>query len=208
MTRILYYGADVREHPARPDPNWTQDRRDRYLLRPDVARPLSLDPMVWGQARAPAGQAAATPLPWVSVEDVLQRSKSWAGADDSVVIIIGVVAEDPQEEAALARSTGTDTELKVQPGWEIVGFDVADGTFSGLSNCGYDMDELSVLRPVWASRLNEHGLFSEIADALSYRRLTDERVPEHAPFYVFGIWIVALDGHGGIAPKFVGKARP
>ena len=196
MMRILYGGADIREHPSRPDDAWTQERRDAFQLRPDVTRPLSLDPNVWSGARDPAGQAAPTPLPWVSVEDVLERFESRARPRDAVVIVIGVVAEGPGEEAALRNRTGVEVELSARPDWRFVGFDVADGTVSGLTNCGYDADEVGVLRAVWASRLNEHGLFSDVADALSFRRLTDERVPEHAPFFVYGLWIVLDDERG------------
>ncbi|MBI5537997.1 MAG: hypothetical protein HY898_35065 [Deltaproteobacteria bacterium] len=196
MTRILYAGSDIREHPARPNEHWTKDRREKYLLRPDVVRPLSVDPNVWGRARGPDGQTSGTPLPWISVEAVIEGVRSWAGVDDGVAIVIGVVAEDPQEERTLARSMGTNVELCPQPTWEFLGFDVADSTTSGLSNCGYGLGEVDVLRPPWASRLNHHGLFAEITDALSFRRLTDERVPEHAPFRVYGIWMLEVDGPG------------
>jgi len=189
--RILYAGADTREHPARTDDDWTQDRRESYLLRPDVARPLSVDPSVWGQVRGPGGEVAETPLPWICAEDVLLRAMTWSDASDWVVIVIGVVAEDSHEETAIKQAMGADTELAVSSGWKFLGFDVADGSISGLSNCGYDASDVASRRRTWAPRLNEHGLFWEVTEALSFRRLTEERVPEHAPFYVYGIWMVA-----------------
>jgi hypothetical protein len=149
--------------------------------RPDVARPLSVDASVWGQARGPNGDVPDTPLPWISAEDVLQRAMSWPDADAWIVIVIGAVAEDSQEEEAITEAMGADTELAVKPSWEFLGFDVADGAISGLCNCGYDNHDVAGLRETWGPRLNEHGLFSEITDALSFRRRTDTRVPEHAP---------------------------
>jgi len=189
MARILYAGADVRQPCSRPDNDWTQDRREHFLLRLDVVRPLSVDPNVWGRAQGPSNDEAGTPLPWISVDDVLREHATSAGVL-ATVVAIGVVAENVEEESALATTTGANTELSPQPGWVFLGFDVADGPISGLSDCGYDDGETRLLRPVWGPRLNEHGLFFDMAHALSFRRLTDERVPEHAPFHVYGIWRV------------------
>ena len=189
MTRIFYAGADVRESCAQPDNDWTQDRREEFLLRLNVVRPLSVDPNVWGLAQRPADEKAGTPPPWISIDDALH--KFVASADcNATAIAIGVVAEDAEEESILATTAGVDAELVAEPDWVFLGFDVADGSTSGLSNCGYDASEARILRPLWGPRLNEHGLFVDMADALSFRRLTNERVPEHAPFYVYGIWIV------------------
>jgi hypothetical protein len=193
MARILYAGADIRESPARTDDDWTPVRREAYLLRLDVARPLSVDRLVWRQPRGPDGETAGTPLPWISAEAVLQQAMTWAALRDWVVIALGRVAADPQEEEAIAKATGADAELEVKPGWEFLGFDVADGSISGLCNCGYDKQLVAGLRRVWASRLNEHGLFLEIADALAFRWLTNKRVPAHAPFHVYGIWMVTAE---------------
>ena len=60
MARILYVGADIRERSARNDDDWALDRRETYLLRLDVARPLSVDRLVWRQARGPDGETAGT----------------------------------------------------------------------------------------------------------------------------------------------------
>lgn len=191
MPRILYAGADIRRHPALADTNWTPERRKQYLLRTDVVRPLSVDRLVWDVPRGPDAPAEQTPLPWFSPDDVYrQAAASGTGQGRWVVVAIGAVAENPEEETAIARGTGSDSEIKVLPEWTFLGFDVTDGSISGLCNCGYHEPELAILRPTWASRLNEHGLFSEMADALAFRKLTDERVTEHAPFYVYGMWIV------------------
>jgi hypothetical protein len=89
-------------------------------------------------------------------------------------------------------TSGIDTQLVAGPGWRFLGYDIADaGDISGLSNCGYEGHELESLRPTWAPRLNDHGLFSDASDAISFRSVTDKRVAEHAPFRVCGIWLVA-----------------
>ncbi len=76
--------------------------------------------------------------------------------------------------------------------WALLGYDVCDTwATSGLANCGYHADEVAALRPIWAPRLNEHHLFSKLEDAHAFRELTDARVTEHPPFFVYGIWSVS-----------------
>lgn len=68
----------------------------------------------------------------------------------------------------------------------LLGFDVADaGFWSGLSNCGYTTEELARLRPEWSKRINDFGLLQSGGDALTFREVSDRRVPEHAPFWVY-----------------------
>jgi hypothetical protein len=72
--------------------------------------------------------------------------------------------------------------------WPVVGYDVADASLlSGLMNCGYSQPERRALRPAWATKLNRSGLFDSVEDAFAFRAVTDSRVPEHAPFFVFAI---------------------
>lgn len=188
MGRLLYAGADVRVEPS-GDSGWTAERRATYLLRPDVAFPLSVDPNVW--ARVPGD--VTYPLPWTPVEDVHQRAAALMSSMHRVcVAVFAAAAEDAGEEEELRSRTGADTLLAVDLAWTFVGFDVADGTeISGLSNCGYG-EELDASRTAWAPRLNDRGLFRVLEDALAFRKVTDARVPEHAPFTVYGIWILPL----------------
>jgi hypothetical protein len=44
------------------------------------------------------------------------------------------------------------------------------------------------LAPVWAPLLNEWHLFDNPGDAATYADVTDQRVPEHAPFYAYGLY--------------------
>jgi hypothetical protein len=106
-----------------------------------------------------------------------------------VVIAIGAVAAVAHSREMLARG-GIDTELVAETNWQFLGFDVVDGSISGLSNCGFEAGELAGLK-AWAPRINDHGLLSNLSDALLFRSVTDQRVPEHAPFQVCGLWLVA-----------------
>lgn len=187
MGRLIYAGADVRVDPF-GDSDWTAERRSTYLLRPEVAFPLSVDPNVW--ARAPGD--ITYPLPWTPVKDVQKRAAALSSEHRVCVAVFAAAAQGHAEEEELRSGTGADTALAVDPAWTFVGFDVADGTeVSGLSNCGYG-DELELLRAAWAPRLNDRGLFGVLEDAFAFRKVTDARVPEHAPFTVYGIWIIPV----------------
>jgi hypothetical protein len=74
--------------------------------------------------------------------------------------------------------------------YTFLGFDISDwGLISGLSNCGLDPDEtLTGYRHQWGPRLNRHHLFDNYNDAHRFTGFSDRRVPEHAPFFVFGLW--------------------
>jgi hypothetical protein len=81
------------------------------------------------------------------------------------------------------------TPAERSPDWAFLGFDVGDGgLLSGLMNCGYEDDERKTLTEEWDPRLNEHHLFIDAESAFAFRLLTNERVPEHAPFFVYGVW--------------------
>ena len=58
----------------------------------------------------------------------------------------------------------------------------------GLTNCGYTPEEAASLAPVWAPLLNEWHLFDNPEDATAYASITAKRVPEHAPFFAYGIY--------------------
>jgi hypothetical protein len=188
---ILYAGADVRVPLTGLDRDWNDIRREHFLVKTDVSQPLSIDRTVWG---LPIEEAAATigdPLPWVTIDEV--RRKADAAALRAVVLVIGLVVADGTEANEANRRMGIDTELAIQPSWQFLGFDVADGSISGLCNCGFENDEAAVLRPTWAPRLNDHGLLRDAADAFAFRDLTNTRVPEHAPFFVYGLWVLPSD---------------
>ena len=74
--------------------------------------------------------------------------------------------------------------------WTTIGFDVCEEVaYSGLMNCGYEPEVRARLAPIWAPRLNEHHLFDTLEDADAFRKITDIRVPEHAPFLVHRLYV-------------------
>lgn len=166
-------GYDVRVHPA----PWPLERRRSYLLG-NVAEPLSVDISVWPSSRGTALHGdLETDL---SLVKKIYKEKA---DEDAWLIAITLQKELYRQEFS---DWGID---EVGASWKLLGYDVADqGMLSGLSNCMYDEKELNILPPVWFPHLNYHHLFNDIACAVKFRTLTELRVPEHAPFAVYGLY--------------------
>jgi hypothetical protein len=190
-------GFDVRVPRGSPDPAWTVERRGRYLLDPSIGRPLSADPAVWPRAILTAGEGAASPDGpldlWLELDRLRAVSPTGAAPRGDVVALgITYACGDVAAPAWLARSAPPCTPAAPELGWPCLGFDVADGGLtSGLMNCGFleTMDDVASLRRRFAPCLNASGLFRRFGDADAFRALSDARVLEHAPFFVFGLWL-------------------
>jgi hypothetical protein len=106
-------------------------------------------------------------------------------------VIVAITRVSPPE----TPPPGDGSVQAIDAGWERLGYDVADDfTLSGLCNCGYEAEEAAGLRPAWSPELNHHGLFGDPRAALRFCSLTDARVPEHAPFFVYGLYRVGEPG--------------
>ena len=232
MIEECLLGFDVRELPDGRASLWDDARRNLFLLRPEIMRPLSTDTLVWpsvfdsGQGIGlPASERArlglaGIPFPaysgpnaglWQDRAGMLRYlAEQWQARQAAVVIAISWLSQDgfaeggPNgpylDESGAARATGTGAWTPgaaapggetTPPGWRLLGLDVADGGFvSGLSNCGYRTEERAALQHAWAAQLNDHHLFLDPEQAFAFRELTDGRVAAHAPFFVYGIYLV------------------
>jgi hypothetical protein len=106
----------------------------------------------------------------------------------AILIAVELLARENVTFAEFASPNiySTTEPRSVPDGSICLGFDVADsGFWSGLSNCGYSEVERAELRPKWQGRINDFGLLKSEQDALEFRDLSDARVPEHAPFWVY-----------------------
>ena len=72
-------------------------------------------------------------------------------------------------------------------------------------NCGYmpDQEDVQAMQNRWATHLNDHHLFDDPKQADEFRLLSNQRVEEHAPFFVFGIYRIPID-----SVKEIGKNEP
>lgn len=72
--------------------------------------------------------------------------------------------------------------------WTFIGYDICDGAMlSGLMNCGYE--GRNALRAEWSQRLNQWHLFESLVDARNFCAMTEQRVPEHAPFRLVAVYV-------------------
>jgi hypothetical protein len=197
-------GFDVREMFLSSTQTWDLARRDAYLLRGDVRKPLSVDSMVWpsvfgdglSDRERERIQLDAMHLPkWrgphQGLWDDLTRMQASLGPLASLehcTVAISWVSTDgflaPPGDAGPYRERIKPPTSSAE--WRVLGFDVADAGFtSGLANCGYRPAEVAAIRDSWASDLNDHHLFTNVDRAFAFKALTDRRVPEHAPFFVY-----------------------
>jgi hypothetical protein len=172
-------GFDLRSVVS--DPSWTVDRRARFLLRRDVPSVRSVDPLVWERPPELAPSPETEGL-WPNLSDlfVAAHALDHAGV---VAVRITALGEDGRTPESL-DPTGPASER-----YDLLGYDVADCVLlGGLTNCGYAPEEAASLAPVWAPLLNEWHLFDNPEDATAYAAVTAKRVPEHAPFFGYGIY--------------------
>jgi hypothetical protein len=199
----LLLGFDAREMWLDPQDYWPDSRKKMYLLRYDVVRPLSTDTAVW-RTIFDADTSLHRPQwigPMMGLWDnvaTLQEylDTAWSVRTLSYWIIAVTLQEDGREsENLLQRYARTSTTIPAlrDPAWALLGYDVSDQwLLSGLSNCGYGTNESEIhtLHQTYASSLNEHHLFDALKPAVDFMHLSDERVPAHAPFFVFGLWLI------------------
>lgn len=191
--------------------DWLAARRQRFLLRPEVEQPLSVDRMVWPSlfdfpgchllSSPDSGRAAFETdnhrerccLLWSSLprlraalpSDLGRLAKSCETIRIDLESAAPVLADGPWGYV-LDQPIHPDTLSK---DWQFVGFDVADSSLcSALSNCGYFPDEQAALADAWAPKLNDAGLLVNRADADAFRALSDRRIREHAPFFVLALY--------------------
>jgi hypothetical protein len=172
-------GFDLRSTVS--DPSWTADRRTRYLLRRDVASVRSVDPLVWVRPPGlpPAPEAEVL---WPNLSDLFAAAHLLGHANAMAVRITALEEDGPAPERV--DTTGPAPERD-----DLLGWDVADyHLLGGLTNCGYTPEEAASLAPAWAPLLNEWHLFDNPEDATAFAAITERRVPEHAPFYAYGIY--------------------
>lgn len=189
---------------------WPAARRARFLLRPKIAEPASVDGLVWPSRFLFAGSFVARHpdgLPrvpanfestlhgafglWPDTDTMWKRLRGASPRDEAVPVMITLVCSGD-----LPRGTGWTALISPEAaartadaGWRHLGYDVADESLlSGLANCGYDRREAAQLRRTWAPRLNRHGLFDRHDDANAFRASCDDRVPEHKPFWVYRLF--------------------
>ena len=198
-------GFDARVPSVTIRNSWGPERVEQYLLK-EVPSPLSVDVIVWPDVF----HAGGIQLPdWVGPRqwlwDSLQRLQEHVETVKPVMPYWTIAVSQwlPENEIAMLKSDYRIEPSSVRTQWTLLGFDVADYyLLSGLMNAGYTDSERETYRQDWGHHLNRHHLFEDLDTALKFKVLTDERVQEHSPFYVYGIYLVEQVGLSSrTAPK-------
>ncbi len=190
-------GFDAREAWISYAEAWPESRRERYLLRTDIDKPLSVDRLVWPSLLEPnLGARASAPNPLGlrnAIDDVrralAESSQRPAGPYMLVAATLAATQLAPVEEEQWVPIFAMVPDGGPSRDWLLLGYDVADlGLTSGLMNSGYSSDDRAALRARWAPRLNEFHLLTDHEQATEFKTISDRRVPEHAPFFVYGLY--------------------
>jgi hypothetical protein len=197
MTMERLVGFDAREMWVDPTASWSEKRRADYLFRPDVQKPLSTDTVVWpsvfdlNENGRPPGCFGHQDL-CDKLTDV-QAPLASVQPGRCYVIAITVFTGSTSELQEWDELAPTTTPAARDSSWTFLGFDVSDQwLLSGLSNCGFlpEVEDVSGLRAQWGPQLNQYHLFDSFDAATAFKDLSNVRVQEHAPFFVFGLWLV------------------
>lgn len=183
----IVLGFDVR---ADPNIIWA-NRRSRphdFLLR-DVSQPLSVDSSVWLYQPSDTldGITSFTLSGWQfsSSDEAKEQTKSGQVTIAVTVRLVGL--DQSVREDWLQRAW---VHYRPESEWILLGYDIGDQScLSGLSNCGYGA-ERDKWKSIWGEDINEHHLVTNSAKAEMLARATDARVPEHAPFAAFGLYLL------------------
>lgn len=171
-------GFDAREMWRDPEIDWDTSRRDRLLIDAGVTKPLSLDTMVWASVFNEVHGL------WPDYAQMVQALDTFGveRPEPSWHIAVTVVMEPT---VSSIWDLSNVVPQRRERFWPLIGYDVAaTGFTSALTNCGYRAGET---KPS-PTGLNAHHLFADAMSAGSFRQYSDDRVPEHAPFFVFGLY--------------------
>lgn len=197
----LLLGYDAREAWLNFQDTWSAERRQSHLLRQEIVKPLSVDSDVWPSVFELVPRL--TRPDWTGYVQYL-----WSDLQ-ALTRVVGTGASREAEQVSciaveLVSSTTSGTMLAV---WQdrvqavapprlaelnrrLAGYDVADYfLLSGLTNCGSPQ---WTDPQVWSSVLNQYHLFQDADTAVGFKAEADKHVPEHAPFFVFALWLIEL----------------
>lgn len=179
------------------------------LLKSDVRFVCSTDVLVWpsifdndSPVESPTSPAEGPRLPhWIGpnfplwavlreMEDHINTIRAPVAFWKIAVTEVLQVSPSNQRKAGSAWPAFNTTQPStIQEGWVFLGYDVADRSLlSGLSNCGYTASQVTQFREAFGRYLNDYHLFESLDMALQFKEVSDVRVKEHAPFYVYGLW--------------------
>jgi len=180
---------------------------ERLLLRPEIECPCSVDSNIWpshflyypqikhliGSHKPPLIEADSDCRGglWLNLDTMRERLREHKRSAVPVAIELYVEEEDMFNDYPSPLVYSKTTPPGLPSDNVFLGYDVADSGFcSGLSNAGYSQEERNGLSPRWREHINNYGLLNTQENAFRFKEISDERIPEHAPFWVYGVYRV------------------
>ena len=184
-------GFDARPPPSQLQSAWPLDRRKDALLRPDVVAPLSTDYLVWPSPIQPNEPTSTSRGPVQSLWDRVERleaelvARPVTGKCWIVAVALVWQSVSSKEDADWRDRSAPVKAPRDWLQWRHLGYDVADQFLTTGMVWFRAGEAIDRIRARWASRINQHHLFSRCEDALAFRQYSDSRSPEHAPHFVY-----------------------
>jgi|SRR5579884_84926 len=196
MSTEIFLGFDLRQPLAGQIDSWTKVRRAEYLIRPEIATPISVDRCVWPAVSVNTDDQYPLFL-WGSMTEL--REHSLHPLEGGVMIDIAALpsTEDSLNywQRIMFGRADTDKDSSPQYEVEIFGYDVADRYLvSGLSNCRFSDSEMGHIRHDWSWAINVWGLFDRPDLATSFAALCNSLIPEHEPFEAYRLRRIIING--------------
>ncbi len=200
----ILLGFDARERWFGEEEPWGAEWITGALLRRDIDKPLSIDRLVWPSIFDfhPELEPRYTGLygqMWESLEQLERHLRQAALTRDHWLVAFAVMpAACDSEQLARSREWGENTSPKqLDSDWQLLGYDVADDSANSslvTMRAAGDATHPKSLRTRWGPHLNRAHLFADCSQAAEFKRFSDQAIPDHAPFFVYGIWFVRVRG--------------
>ena len=196
-------GFDAREMWLDAGAAWDASRREAFLFRTGAEKPLSTDTMVWPSVfDLEGGRARPAYTGYQDLWNSLAELELFLGGDEGlrarpysiIAVTLPLPFGDAGERERWEYELGATDPSTHGGAWPLLGYDVSDRwLLSGLSNCGFvpAVEDVKALRDEWGPSLNGSHLFEQLSRAAEFRDLSDARVREHAPFFVYGLRLVS-----------------
>ncbi|KAB2892720.1 MAG: hypothetical protein F9K28_11280 [Bacteroidetes bacterium] len=191
LLKEILIGFDIREMEYSYQDSWSQDRKETFLIIGNIIKPLSTDRDVWNSI-------------FTMYENLKQNLPSWTNPWENLFEMTSYTDKiwkdhwKPSWIIGITLLSGVNLiaydhviPSGLEKNWMFLGYDVSDKyLLSGLTNCGYKPEEISLLKNKWKNHLNKYHLFDDPESATQFTNIANQRVPEHAPFNVYGLYLI------------------
>lgn len=172
------------------DKSWDNERRKKFLIKNNIDLPKSASTVVWENFNDFIDESDSFHFldnyGFQDIKELVSLSNYNKNQTDRIMVrtCIHYLHSVPTFVWALNMPSYQDDD-----NFYFFGYDIADGgIMSGLSNCGYTQNEMKYCQEKYLPFLNNHGLFDNFDIALDFLNYTNERVKDHAPFYIYSLY--------------------